>query len=166
MKFSFPVFLLVGMLAASVSMVRRMAGADKEDEIKLKTLLRRMSMFAGCIFSGVVGILCLRFDPHLFSSLVFKNVPQAESLLLANSIELLFGTTSIPIILDIVFAHALMILCFMALPMMVGIGLVMIYPVFYRAGKATTTRNKFSRRVVVFIENVKRTFLVFSCLRN
>ena len=166
MKFSFPVFLLVGMLAASVSIVRRMAGTDQEDELRLKKLLRWMSMFAGCIFSGVVGILCLRFDPHLFSSLMLKNVPQAESLLLADSIELLFGTTSLPIILDIVFAHALMILCFMAFPMMVGIGLVLIYPVFGQTGKAPAAQNKFRRRVVISAENVKRAFLVFSCLRN
>lgn len=166
MEFSFPVFLLIAMLVASVSMLRRMTGTDKEDEIRLKKLLRRMSMFAGCISSGVVGILFLRFDPQLFSSLLLKKVPQVESLLLVNSIELLFGTTSIPIILDIIFAHALLVLCFMALPMMVCICLVLLYPVFDRVGKAKTTHNKFSKRVVVFIENVNRTFLVFSCLRN
>ena len=163
---SFPVLLIVGLLAASVASIRRMAGTDKEDELKLKRALRWMSMLGGCILSGVVGLLVLRFDPHLFSSLVLKNVPQAESMLLTDSFELIFGTTSLPIIFDIIFAHAMMVLCFLALPMMVGLGIVLLYPVFYHAGKATPTRNRFRKRFVISAQNAQRTFLVFSHLRN
>lgn len=166
MTVSFPVLLLVGLLAASVATIRRLAGTDKEDEQKLKKVLRWVSMLIGCAFSGMVGLLVLRFDPHIISSLVLKNTPQAESILLTNSVELLFGTTSIPVILDIIFADTMMVLCFLALPMMVGIGVTLLYPVFSHAGKAEPTRNKFRNRVVVSFENVKRTFLVFSCLRN
>ncbi len=166
MNISFPVLLFVGLLAASVSMIRRSAGTDKEDEQRLKKALRRMSMLIGCIFSGVVGLLVLRFDPQLVSSLVLKNAPQTETLFLTNSVELLFGTTSIPIIFDILFAHAMMVLCFLALPMMVGLGVVLLYPVFYHAGKATPTRNKFRNRIVISAVNVRRAFLVFSHLRN
>ena len=41
MNLSFPVLLFVGLLAASISMIRRSAGTDKEDEQRLKKALEQ-----------------------------------------------------------------------------------------------------------------------------
>lgn len=160
------IFFFVAIVFVVIGLIRN-GGASEEDKTRIKDFIRKIYMFALCIVSAVVGLLFLRLDPSLFSSIPLKTAdPTSGALVTAKALELVFGTTSLSIVFDIIFANAIVVLCFLALPMMVGFGLILLCPAFASIGKAKASYRKFRNRVFVSVENAKRTFLVFSHLRN
>ena len=167
MTISIPVLFLGIALIVLTTVVRCKTGASQEDENKLKEILRKIYMTAIFIFSGVVGLLFIRLDPVILSSLPIRTAdPTSGVVITTKTIDLLFGTTSLPILFDIIIANAVMALCFLALPMMVGFGLILLYPSFAPTGKITSDKNNVHDRVVTFFCSLRRTFLVFNHLRN
>ena len=161
-----PILLFFVVVIAVIDMFRH-SGAGEEDKTRIKNFMRKIYMFALCIASGAVGFLFLRFDPSLFSTLPIKTAdPNSGALITAKALELAFGTTSFSIIFDIVFANAIMVLCFLALPMMVGFGIILLCPSFAPIGKKKAVHKKFLTCVDRSVLGAKRTFLVFSHLRN
>ena len=165
MRISVPFVLFGFALLLSVSYLRRRAGVDREDEKNIKKLLRRVYAFVLFLLSGAVGFFFFYFGPALLTALPAKELASSVTLPLFNIFGIITETASFSIVFNALFLHVALVLCFLALPMMVGLGLVLLCPVFVKSGKRTSRHNGRAKNVRHIDNSFKRTFLLFSHLR-
>ncbi len=170
MTVSIAALLFVVLLVVSCFLMKKRYATDEEkEEIKIHDFLSKLYTLAVCVISAAVGLLLVFLNPNLFSLIPVKTTAATtatETVVVSESFGFLLGGGSLSVVFEILFANAIMVLCFIALPMMVGIGFILLCPTFVATGKTAPTHNKYRKPAVYSAAHFKRSFLIFSNLRN